>query len=112
MNDPIKDLLSGDEKKSPHYFGKPPSPDAVITFDEPEAPEGACDLPPKHLRGILERLKRKVIDLSDPPEPIYILNGCCWATEGNFSVFSALSKAGKSACTGSMMASTIPGEGD
>lgn len=107
----ILELLSG-EKPTPRYHDKKPSPDATFEFDEPEAPEGSCTLPPQHLRGILSRLKRKELDLSTPPEPLYMLNGQCWATEGNFSVFSALSKAGKSAVSGSIVVSTLPGEGD
>jgi len=111
MNDPIKDLLSG-EDSLPSYHGKNPSPEATIEFDEPMAPEGSATPPPKHLQAILEKLKPRTIDMSSPPEPTYTLNGQCWATEGNFSVFSALSKAGKSAVSGCIIASTISGEGD
>jgi hypothetical protein len=107
--DPIAAMLSAPQAP---YEGKKPSPDATYDFDEPAAPEGASELPPKHLLGALSRLNRRVIDVGYKPEPIFSLNGHIWATEGNFSTFSALSKAGKSACTGGMIASALCGEGD
>lgn len=94
------------------YEDKPPSPDATMEFDEPDAPEGSSELPPSHLREVMGRLNRRVIDVSYRPEPLFALNGRVWATEGNFSTFSALSKAGKSACTGGMIAAVLPGDGD
>lgn len=110
MNDPINDLLNA--KAGDSYFDKKPSPDSFIEFDEPFPPEGSATLPPKGLRDIIAKLSRREPDLSNPPEPVYALNGQCFATEGNFTVFSALSKAGKSAVTGAIIASTLPGTGD
>ena len=108
--DPVAVMLSAPVVRT--YEDKPPSPSATMEFDEPDAPEGASELPPSHLRNVMARLSRRVIDVSYRPEPLFALNGCVWATEGNFSTFSALSKAGKSACTGGMIAAVLPGEGD
>lgn len=109
-DDQITAMLSAPVSRP--YDDKPPSPEATLDFDEPDAPEGASELPPTHLRGVMSRLNRRKIDVSYRPEPLFALNGRVWATEGNFSTFSALSKAGKSACTGGMIAAVLPGEGD
>lgn len=84
----------------------PPPPSFDPVDDQPE-PTLATE-PPKHLVALLKKIKPHVVSDLPPPEPVYTLNGAPFATRGNFTALSALSKAGKSGILGAMIASTFP----
>lgn len=128
---PILDLL-GPQSEPTQYLGVPTSPPSP-----PSPPQEDFDPEPQHdfqedsssyrpkriLTKEQEEKKNKIIAALesckwDPnkeypkPRAVFSLNGHVWATPGNISAFSAMSKAGKSSLTGGILSSILPGDGD
>jgi hypothetical protein len=107
----IEELLKG--KASPKEETIPQPCTVPLSIDEEPEPAGA-PIPPR-LAELKARFESRHTDLArqiEPPKPTYVLNGKPWATPGNISAFSAMSKAGKSSVVGGILASTFPGKGD